>query len=108
MRGGERAHVHQLLETGSLYPVHDAEVAVEEYVERRQFDVQGGDRRLHRIELLLRKPVPFDHDGAQPVRVHRAGGETRRLQNTLSLLPLDGPIALEEPDRTPAADDLFE
>src|SRR3972149_5828166 len=88
--------------------VGDARVAEEVDVKRRQVQRQRRHRRLELVQLLLRQLVPLHHDRPQPVRVHGAGGEPRRLQDRLYLLAFNRLVRLKESDGATAPHDLLE
>ena len=83
-------------------------IAEEVDVQRRQIKRQSGHRRLELIQLLLGQLIPLNHYRPQPLGVHGAGSQARRLQDSLYLLPFHLLIRLKEADGAAATYDLLE
>src|SRR5580700_3101237 len=106
MGGVERADIDQLLEP-RLRTFVRAHIREGIDVDRRELDVESGDRSLDGVEGLARNIVANHHDRLQKSRVHRARGEARSLQHDLDFFAFDLTPRLEVSDGAAAANYFF-
>ena len=108
MRRRQRAGIDQLAQSRALDPLDHAQVAEEVDVDRREVQCERRHGSLQLVQLVGRYLVPLDNNSPQPMGVHGARGQPRRLQYHLHLLALDRLVGLEEAYRSAAAHHFLE